>query len=236
MQNRNFDPGGLVAEKQLRAPRFVRRAAISAVRHVEVMFCGIAGDPDQPLDLIVIRTQVVIVDRPIFSEGLRRPSLEVHVTVPEACAAPGIRTAASTPQSRPMEFFERVIPVLSRVGVQMRGVLINLPEPIVFTGFATSAERQLPRPGVRHEVLGGIQHPSRFQHAYAQALGGKDICRCCAARAGAHDYNVKRLHWHLSTFRLNWRIRGSPSVEAIRPQPVTELLVDQDVQTIVLLV
>ena len=55
-------------EKNLRAARLVRRAAINSIRHVEVVFGARAGDAHQPFYFVVVRGQIVITKRPVFSE------------------------------------------------------------------------------------------------------------------------------------------------------------------------
>ena len=105
-QDGNAEFFSALLEKNLRAARLVRRAAINSIRHVEVVFGARAGDAHQPFYFVVVRGQIVITKRPVFSETLHRLGLVVERPMAETGPAPGVGSAAHTAQACPMKIVE----------------------------------------------------------------------------------------------------------------------------------
>jgi len=104
--------------------------------------------------------------------------------------------------------------LLARVGVELIGVLVDLPEAIVRAGLAFAAERQFPWPGWVLKSFAGISITARFEEQHAgpsrsQHPGGSGP----TGAAAYYDYVI--LFHQNSAFKLNCRMRGPPSVEVI---------------------
>jgi len=79
--------------------------------------------------------------------------------------------------------------LLAGIGVQVSGIFVDFPKPIVFTGFPVAAKRELPRHGMRQKILGRIEHATRFQEQYLQTvihqyMGGRGPSRSGANHNG----------------------------------------------------
>src|SRR5207244_5968816 len=62
-----------------------------------------AEDPDQPVELVVIRLEVVVRNRPVVAESVEATPLEVVRSHAERDAAPMIRAPAEHPAAEPVE-------------------------------------------------------------------------------------------------------------------------------------
>src|SRR5262249_36627035 len=113
---------------------------VNAVGHVEIVLLR-ARNADQALGLVVIRRDVVVVDRPVFAESLRGFSLEIHRAMTETRTPPGVGAAAHGAQPRPMEFRVRGVLVFAGVGVELSGVFVDLPQAVVFTRTPAPSKR-----------------------------------------------------------------------------------------------
>src|SRR5215510_10512363 len=125
----------------------MRRPAVDAVRHVEIVVF-LPGDPNQPLGSVVIGLNIFVANRPIFAESLHRLRLEIEPSVPETGTAPSVRPPSSGAQPGPVEFIQRVIALLTGIGVQVSGVFVNLPQTLIFAGLTLAAENYVPGPRV----------------------------------------------------------------------------------------
>src|SRR5262249_44349117 len=144
-----------------------------------------------------------------------------------------------------MEFRRGVVPVLARIGIEVRGIFVDFPQAVVLARLSVSAERQVPGPGVRQEILGWIQHPACFEQDDIQAEVYQGVGGGCAAGARSDDDYVvfffrhkeafrsrpelssahgRRFVCQKSTFKPNCRMRGSPSVPVMVPKPRTPTL------------
>src|SRR5687767_9694123 len=62
-----------------------------------------ATHPDEPLDVIVPRGNVLVPDRPICSDAIARVRLEVQIAHPIDLPAPDDRLPADLPRTEPVE-------------------------------------------------------------------------------------------------------------------------------------
>src|SRR5215831_5616524 len=125
----------------------MRRPAVDAVRHVEVVVF-LPGDPYQPLGSVVIGLNIFVANRPIFAESLHRLRLEIERSMSETGTAPGVRPPSCGAQPGPVEFIQRVIALFTGIGVQVSGVFINLPQTVIFARLTLATESYLPGPRV----------------------------------------------------------------------------------------
>ena len=78
----------------------LQRPLIEAVRQMRNAFLR-AADAEQRVDLVVIRRDVGIADRPVFAEAVLRLPLEIHLGEPQRHAAPHVRLAAKHARPHP---------------------------------------------------------------------------------------------------------------------------------------
>src|SRR6266700_2352231 len=73
----------------------------------------------------------------------------------------------------------------------MRRVFVDFPQPVIFTRFTFAAERKLPWPSVREEILHRRQHAPRFEETDAHPLLRKDKgSRSTACARPDHHYII----------------------------------------------
>src|SRR5436190_14263859 len=73
----------------------------------------------------------------------------------------------------------------------MRRVFVDFPQPVIFTRFTFAAERKLPWPSVREEILHRRQHAPRFEETDAHPLLCKDKgSRSTACARPDHHYVI----------------------------------------------
>ena len=60
-------------------------------------------DPDQPIELVVVRGDIVVGDRPVIAETVMAPRLEIARTEAEGDPPPVVRSSAEHPRAEPVE-------------------------------------------------------------------------------------------------------------------------------------
>src|SRR5437899_10225265 len=151
-QYRHTDLGRARLQKKFGAARLVGRSGVDSVGHVEVIG-RLAADASEALGLVVPGCQVVVGDGPVLAEALHGFGLEIERPVAKAGASPGVGSPADGAQAGPVKLGIGAVLLLARVGVELTGVLVDLPEALVRAGLAFSSQRQSPRPGVVPEPL-----------------------------------------------------------------------------------
>ena len=111
-------------QQPLAAPGRRRRQQELAPRQ-RVGIVGAAADADQLFDLVVVRRDVRVADRPRDLPSVVRRALEVEIGVAEAHAAPDVRLAAMTPDANQLERLvgRRQVRLLLRVEEELRRLL-----------------------------------------------------------------------------------------------------------------
>ena len=98
---RDLQPVGGLLDQQFVAPRLRRR-----LKHT-VGFVWNAfhrpEDPDQAIELVVIRLDVVVGHRPVIAETVEAAPLEIVGSHPQRDAAPVVRAPAEHPATKPIE-------------------------------------------------------------------------------------------------------------------------------------
>ena len=91
---------GRLLDQQLVAARPGRRQK-NAVRLVRQVLLR-AEDADQPIDLVVVRLQIVVGDRPVVAQAVERAAPEIVRPEPQRDASPVVRAAADHPRPEPL--------------------------------------------------------------------------------------------------------------------------------------
>src|SRR5947207_3140100 len=97
-------------DQELVAPR-LRRRLEDAVGLVREVLQVLAEDADELIDLVVIRLQVLIADRPVVAETVERLAHEIVRPEPQRDAAPVIGSPAEHARAKPVELVARSIGV-----------------------------------------------------------------------------------------------------------------------------
>ncbi len=172
-------PGPLqcIADVLLDAVEFHRGEELS-VRQLRQPL-GIAGDADEPLDVIVPWLDVGVADGPVDPVSILEVGLEVEVAPAVHLPAPHDRAPAHLPSPQPVErlAFIGAVGVLEIVDEELGAVLVAgvaapldrlfpfHPGPV-----APAPELHLPRLHVLHVIPAGDDVPSRLQHYRAEPL------------------------------------------------------------------
>src|SRR6476659_1563394 len=98
---RNLQALARLLDQQLVATR-LRRGHEDAIRLVRQVLRR-SENPDEPIELVVIRLQLVVADRPIVAEPIDAATAEVVRPEPQRNPAPVIRPSAEHPGSEPIE-------------------------------------------------------------------------------------------------------------------------------------
>ena len=178
---------GRLLDQQLVAARRGRRQK-NAVRLVRQVLRR-SEDADQPIDLVVVRLQIVVGDRPVVAQAVERAAPEIVRSEPQRNAAPVVRAAADHPRPEPLPG------VAGRVGVGLpverpaseRGVeLSEVP-----LGSRPAAALRVVGPGEHERVGDRVPIGARFQHDDVRAGFGQDFRGHAAARARSDDAYVE---------------------------------------------
>jgi hypothetical protein len=157
----------------------LRRRQQRTVRGVRCILEAFVGtvNTDEHLDLIVIRSDVIVAERPVKAETVTGVGLEVVGAVAERDATPVISASAEHAGTPPVE-------ALLRVGRRL-GVRFTRDFPAPFDGGVMEAERLLPRahaaqrsirPGLEHWGLGDrIVITAGLKHEDLHAVHGEGI-------------------------------------------------------------
>ena len=157
----NVQPFGGLLDQQLIAARLRRRLknAVRLVRHIRQV-C--TEDPDEPVDLVVVRFDVVVGDRPVVAEAVKSFPLKVVRTEPQRDAAPVVRPPAQHSRPEPVERVSgcrRVRLALDRPAAQRAVELAELP----FRDGRAST-RRIVRPFEHRRIGRRVPHGTRFEH------------------------------------------------------------------------
>src|SRR5262249_2261628 len=127
-------------QEALAAPHCGRRHEVLAARQgIRVIVAAV--DADELIDLVVVRRDVLVFDRPGDLPAVRVCALEVEIGVAEADAAPDVRLAAVAPDANELER----LPLRREVRLVAPGVEEEL-RLLLSLGLSRA---RLPRPDVR---------------------------------------------------------------------------------------
>ena len=177
---------GRLLDQQLVAAR-LRRRLKDAVGLVRQAFHR-AEDADQAIELVVVRLDVVVGDRPVVAEAVEAAALEVVRAHAQRNAPPVVGAAAEHPAAKPVELRARRLRVRLALDVPAADAAVELAERLVRRRGA--APRRVVRPRRHLRVLRRRPTSAGFEHhdvgaRLAQHLGGH-----AAAGAGADDADV----------------------------------------------
>ena len=171
--------------------RWREQRAVRGVRRVLEAFIG-AVDADEHLDLVVIRSHVVVGERPVEAEAVTRIGFEVVRAVTERDATPVVRASAEHAGAPPVK-------TLLGVG---RGLGVGLARdfPAAIDGGVMEAERLLPRAHPKERRVGlGLEHrrlgdriviTAGLEHEDFHAVHGERVGGLPAAGTGTDDDDV----------------------------------------------
>ena len=177
---------GRLLDQQLVAAR-LRRRLEDAVGLVRDAFHR-SEDPDEAIELVVVRLDLVVGDRPVVADAVEAAALEVVRAPAQRDAPPVVGAAAEHPPAKPVERGAPRLRVGLALDVPAADAAVELAERLGRRGGA--AARRIVRPRRHLRVLGGVPHPAGLEHddvgaGLAQHLGGH-----AAAGAGADDADV----------------------------------------------
>ncbi len=164
----------------------------------------VAVHADQHFDLVVVRRDVFVVERPVEAEPVARVRLEIVRAVAQRDAAPVIGAAAEHARAPPPEallFVFRCVRV--RLARNLPAALDGgIVEAEFLVGRRRAAQRRLVG-RVEHRRLGlGHVVAARFEHQDLRAVHRERVRRLAARRAGADDDHVVLLLQVASWFRV----------------------------------
>ena len=190
---RDVQPLGRLLDRQLVAARLRRRHedAVRLVRQVALGREVRAEDADEPIELVVVRLQVVVRDRPVVAEAVHALPAEVVRSPAQRDPAPVVRAAAEHPRAIP-------VPLLpGRDGVRLALELPPADAPVELAEVALGGRRPAPRRLVRppeHRRIGRrIPFRAGLEDHDARTRLGEHLGGHAPAGARAHDAHVIRV-------------------------------------------
>ena len=99
---RHLQPCAGARERDFAAPHLRRRQEVLAARQRVVVVVA-AADPDQLIDLVVVRRDVAVVDRPRDVPAVTLTGTEIQLAVAQADASPDVGLAAEAPHPDQLE-------------------------------------------------------------------------------------------------------------------------------------
>src|SRR5439155_1426374 len=147
-----------------------------------------AEDPDEPVDLVVVRCDVVVGDRPVVAEAV--PTLALEVVRPEAqCnAAPVVGAATDHAGPPPGEVGARRARVRLAGDFPSADAGVELAERSLLRG--SPAARRLVRPRQHCRVLRIVPRRTGFEHHHLRAGLGESVGGHSPAGPRADDTHV----------------------------------------------
>ena len=183
---RDLEPVGRGLDEQLVAARARRRLkdAIGLVGQV----LDRAEDPDELIDLVVIRLEVVVADWPVVAEPVDAPAAEIVRAESQRDPPPVIRAPAEHARAEPVE------PLANHGRIRLALQRPSAPPGVELAklalGDGQSSPRRLVGPRAHLRVARGVEHHTRLEHHDVGSGLGEDLGDHSAAGTRADDADV----------------------------------------------
>ena len=175
------------ARRRRRLENAVRRAGDALLR---------AGDADEGLDFVVIRSDVVVRDRPVDAQAVAVVRLEIPGGETKRKSPIVVRTSAEDARTEPTEFAAR----RHRVGFSLElpaakrsreiSERVGVPVKIGVAVLSGAAVRNLVRPHVLLVVPGRVEHRTSLEQSHVDALFGQHLDHRSPASPGADHHHI----------------------------------------------
>ena len=140
-----------------------------------------AENADQSIELVVVRFQIVVADRPVVAKPIDAAPPEIIGAKSERNAAPVVGPAAEHPRPEPVERRARRLRVRLAFQFPAADAAVEFAKRLLGRGRA--APGRVVRPGRHLRLLFDVPHRAGLEHHHVGARFAQDLGRHPAARA-----------------------------------------------------